>query len=737
MTPGAFSVSWTLTQMKRLLILIALATGCFAQQWTLDRLYTRPYVWGTPPQSLTWSKKGHTLVFRWNTEGNRFRDLFAYHPDGHKLVRLTDMESFTDDLLLGEAEKDSRRKLYLPPKAGISDFCLSVDGSKIAFSYKGELFLVPTDGSAPPFRLTRTKASETSPSFSPEGDKLASVRGGQIFIQDLANGQLWQVSNIEASAGKLAAYEWSPDGKQFACLIRKSKPRKMLLPNYSGRFVTANPFPRSVVGDEPPSWVIRLIPASGGKPVEVQMGDWKGRGSISAPVWSKDSTKLAVRMVHFRRKKLRIRVIDAATGASVCVWGEEDPRWIYRSEFGWSPDSKRLWLVSEKDGWAHIYTVPAAGGEAVQVTRGKWEARGEWLSFDFGSTFGPQWVGDFIYYSSTEDGTSQRHLYRIKPDGAGKERLSTGNGIRVGLVSEDGAHIAWQIADRNWPSDLYVDKYRVTARARPEFVEYRWPKVEFIHFPSRGDGESVAAKLLLPPGYATGRKDGKKWPAVFFIHGAGCATSVLDQWGSYQELRYVFNSYLANRGYVIMDLDYRGSTGYGRKWRSDVYLHMGGPDLEDVLGAVDYLKRRGNIDTERLGIWGVSYGGFMTDMAMFLAPNTFQAGSAWASVVDWENYNDGYTRERLNTPAENPEAFRRSSPITFSGLLKNHLLIVHGMVDSNVLFQDDVQLTEKLIQEGKPFGEIYYPEENHGFVRDETWIDACQRTAEWFDRYLK
>ncbi|MCP5114942.1 MAG: prolyl oligopeptidase family serine peptidase, partial [bacterium] len=113
------------------------------------------------------------------------------------------------------------------------------------------------------------------------------------------------------------------------------------------------------------------------------------------------------------------------------------------------------------------------------------------------------------------------------------------------------------------------------------------------------------------------------------------------------------------------------------------------------------------------------------------------AGSSWASVNDWENYNAGYTRERLNTPAENPEAFRRSSPITYSDRLKNHLLIVHGMGDSNVLFQDAVQLAEKLIQEGKDFSQIYYPQENHGFVRDETWIDACRRTTEWFDRYLK
>jgi dipeptidyl aminopeptidase/acylaminoacyl peptidase len=168
-----------------------------------------------------------------------------------------------------------------------------------------------------------------------------------------------------------------------------------------------------------------------------------------------------------------------------------------------------------------------------------------------------------------------------------------------------------------------------------------------------------------------------------------------------------------------------------------VYLHLGGKDLEDVLGAVDYLKTLGSVDMSRLGIWGVSYGGFMTNMALFLSPGTFKAGSGWAAVNDWENYNARYTLQRLNTPAMNPEAYRRSSPIHFSNNLRDHLLVIHGMVDNNVLFQDAVQLTEKLVQEGKSFEHMFYPEESHGFIRDQTWIDALRRTTDWFERYLK
>jgi dipeptidyl aminopeptidase/acylaminoacyl peptidase len=164
---------------------------------------------------------------------------------------------------------------------------------------------------------------------------------------------------------------------------------------------------------------------------------------------------------------------------------------------------------------------------------------------------------------------------------------------------------------------------------------------------------------------------------------------------------------------------------------------MGGRDLDDVLGAVDYLRGLGNVDVGKLGIWGVSYGGFMTNMAMFLSPDTFRAGASWAAVNDWENYNQGYTAQRLNTPASNPEAYRRSSPVTFSQGLKNPLLVIHGMGDSNVLFQDAVQLTEKLVQEGKPVEHFYYPQEDHAFVREETLRDAFRRTAEFLARHLK
>jgi dipeptidyl aminopeptidase/acylaminoacyl peptidase len=700
-----------------------------AGPWSLEKLYTRPYIWGASPEQVRWAKEGQVAAFLWNTEGGRFLDLYAYHPSRQKLIRITNLSSVQDTLTAGAAEREEIRKQYLEPAAGVPSYHLSNDGGKVTFSYRGDIWVAATDAS-PPLRLTHTKAAETAPRLSPDGAKVAYQRDGQIYVHDLSTGQLRQATDIENGLS-LGSHRWSPDSRRFL-YTTESGGRRLLLPNYSGRLVTADPFRRTLAGDELLETRVWVVSAEGGKPLEMDAGPFGARIYDEAPEWSPDSSRILRRVVHSSFKKAAVLVLDAEFGRALAVNEQHDSKWVELPFAAWSPDGSHVLYTSERDGWSHLYVVSSAGGEPKQITRGKWEIHTE-RSF----SRDPEWVGGHIYYASTENGPAERQFYRLRPDGTGKAKLSSREGLNIGTVSPGEKHIAMMIADLENPFDLFVDGNRVTTSPRPEFRDYPWPETRFVSFPSPHDRKIVAAKLLLPPGYDPGRNDGRKWPAVFFIHGAGYATSVLKQWGSYVDLRFVYNSHLANSGYVIMDLDYRGSSGYGRDWRTDVYLHLGGPDLQDVLGAVEYLRGLGNIDMERLGIWGISYGGFMTNMAMFLSPDTFAAGASFASVNDWQNYNAGYTEERLTKPSQNPEAYRRSSPIYFSSMLKNPLLIVHGMVDNNVLFQDAVQLTEKLIQERKRFDQIYYPQESHAFVRDETWIDALRRTTDFFDRHLE
>lgn len=706
--------------MRHILLLLLAAGALAAADGDLERLFTRPYLWGTQPQSPEWARKRPLCVFLWNESGGRFLDLYSYDAAAKQRHRLTRLDGVSDPHNPPSDAEDVRLRGHRAPDPGLTSFSISDDGKRVAFAWKGDIYWIAADGSGTARRVTQTRAAESAPRISPDGGRIAYTRGGELFVQDLSGGPLVQLT--EAAGGSAGSVEWSPNGRRLLYSLSK-RGRMQILPNYSGRFVKAPEFPRTVAGDEPPHPVLYVVDAAGGKPVRL--------GEAYNGAWSPDGTRVLAGYGTPDQKTLRLLIYEATTGSSRRLHELRDDRWVAQTFWMWSPDGREVAFSSDKDGYIHLYRIPAGGGDPAPITSGNWELDTE----RFG--FAPQWVAGRLFYASTEAGTNERQFYSILPDGTGKQRISRGEGVHVGRISEDGAHVAMLSADLRTPLELYVDGSRVTTSTQAGFPAWKWPETRFVEFPSRGDRATVKAKLLLPPGYDPARRDGKRWPAVFFIHGAGIASSVLKQFGSYQDQRFIYNTHLTSLGYVVMDLDYRGSSGYGRAWRTGVYLNMGGPDLEDVLGAVDYLAGLGNIDTTKLGIWGVSYGGFMTNMALFRAPGVFRAGSSWAAVNDWENYNDGYTRERLTTPAENPEAYRRSSPILYSHNLRDALLLIHGLGDSNVLAQDTIQLSEKLIQEGRPFDEILYPQENHGFVRDETWIDALRRTTALFEKHLK
>jgi dipeptidyl aminopeptidase/acylaminoacyl peptidase len=225
--------------------------------------------------------------------------------------------------------------------------------------------------------------------------------------------------------------------------------------------------------------------------------------------------------------------------------------------------------------------------------------------------------------------------------------------------------------------------------------------------------------------------------AVIFVHGAGYLHNVHNFWSSYSR-EYMFNHYLASKGYVVLDIDYRGSAGYGRDWRTAIYRWMGGRDLADHVDGSRYLRKEYGIPAERVGIYGGSYGGFITLMALFTAPKEFGAGAALRSVTDWAHYNHGYTGRILNLPQDDTLSFRRSSPIFFAEGLEDPLVMLHGMVDTNVHYQDIVRLTQRLIELGKTNWELAsYPVENHGFSRPDSWTDEYRRIFEIFERSLK
>jgi dipeptidyl aminopeptidase/acylaminoacyl peptidase len=429
--------------------------------------------------------------------------------------------------------------------------------------------------------------------------------------------------------------------------------------------------------------------------------------------------------------KMRLLETVDQTGKIGTLESARDTAWIggpCTDCGGWYDGGRRVWYVSEASGFSHLYTVGADGTGKQQLTSGKWEVRDVALSPD----------GRWFYLQTNQVSPFEQHLYRMPTSGGAMETITTKSGGHDAVVSPDGQFVADVYSYVNRPPDLYLLRNRpgaemsqLTVSPSAEWLSFPWVAPELVMIPA-SDGVQVPAHIYKPSDMQA-KGNGA---AVVFVHGAGYLHNVGNFWSQYPR-EYMFNQFLASKGYVVLDLDYRGSDGYGRDWRTAIYRHMGGRDLQDQVDASRYLGSRYGIDPERVGIYGGSYGGFITLMALFTEPKHFGAGAGLRSVTDWAHYNQGYTSNILNLPQNDTLAYRQSSPIYFAAGLEDPLLMAHGMVDTNVHFQDIVRLTERLIELGKTRWELaVYPVEDHAFVRPASWADEYRRIFELFERYL-
>ena len=375
-----------------------------------------------------------------------------------------------------------------------------------------------------------------------------------------------------------------------------------------------------------------------------------------------------------------------------------------------------------------MYEIPYNGGTPKQLTSGKFEIDKVELSRD-----------KLRFYLTTSQGSFfERHLWSMPVEGGEATRITKLPGLHATAVSPDEKWIADIYSYTNKPPELYLQPSQPMAAAvkltdspAPEFHEYPWLDTPIVEVPAR-DGALVPGHLYKPLHYAKGG------PAVIFVHGAGYLQNIHKGWSSGYYHEYLFHHFLRERGYLVLDIDYRGSKGYGRDWRTAIYRHMGGTDLTDQVDAAKWLVSQHGADPKRIGIYGGSYGGFITLMAMFTQPDVFAAGAALRPVSDWALYNQGYTGNILNFPQKDAEAYKQSSPIFFANGLKGSLLICHGMVDTNVHFIDTVRLAERLIELHKENWELaVYPVEDHGFKEAASWTDEYKRIYKLFETNLK
>jgi dipeptidyl aminopeptidase/acylaminoacyl peptidase len=448
--------------------------------------------------------------------------------------------------------------------------------------------------------------------------------------------------------------------------------------------------------------------------------------------WSADGSEVAL-WVHANDNKDRwIATVDFENLKLVSQHRSNDEAWVnvYHGEYGWLKDNKTLWFLAEDHGYLGIYA------RHIDKRRSQSLVAGKHVVFD--PILGPS--GKFIYYRANVEHPGIYEIWRLNVASGKSEQLSSLGGVNEVSVSPDESKLLITHSEINRHPELFVQDNKPGATARQitdtmsaEYKAIDWQQPAIVEVPSSNVDAPIFTKVYLPADHDRS----KEYPAVLFVHGAGY-TQNSDMGWPYYFREGMFHNLLTQQGYVVFDMDFRASEGYGRDWRAAIYRQMGVPELEDFHDGVDYMVEHYGVDRERIGVYGGSYGGFMTFVAMFRAPGLFQAGAALRPVSDWSHYNHGYTSNILNTPDIDPEAYLISSPIEYADGLQDPLLIASGMQDDNVFFQDSVLVVQRLIELKKENFEIaLYPQDPHGFVHPESWLDEYRRIYKLFEENLK
>ena len=479
------------------------------------------------------------------------------------------------------------------------------------------------------------------------------------------------------------------------------------------------------------------LAAPGTRPVSINFVA-AGESGYPAIVWSGDGNNVAIELVANDHKDRWIETVDFAAHRLVTQDRLTDPAWINWSfnDLGWLPDDRTLWFESEGSGWAQLFVKPP-DGKARALTGTGYEVSTPVVSPD----------GKWFYLLSNKQAPYAYDVYRVPTSGGDLQRVTRFEGVSCFEcsspfeLSPDGSRLAVLHSSAYLPPQLAVvnadggDARELTDTRTPEYkaLASTWVQPRIVKVPSSHGNFGVWAKYYQPADYDTSHAH----PAVFFVHGAGYLQDVTRGW-SYYFREQMFNNLLTQEGYVVLDMDYRGSAGYGRDWRDAIYRHMGHPELEDLLDGKAWLVKNHHVDPERVGIYGGSYGGFMTEMALLRAPGEFAAGAALRAPSDWTSYNDGYTSDILNTPQLDPEAYRVSSPIEYAKNLQDPLLIMHGLIDNNVMPGDSIRLYQRFVElHKKNFWMSLYPTERHAFDHADAWYDEYRRIHELFTRFVK
>jgi dipeptidyl aminopeptidase/acylaminoacyl peptidase len=789
-----------MTKLFNLVLLLFSVTISFAQQkldkLTVEKIMRDPKWIGTSPSNVYWSADGNSLYFNWNpdnapSDSTYFITLTNHNPVKVKVEQkhniIPDLSirwnkshtAFTfvkdGDVFFKELKTGNTKRIVQTTDKETSP-SFSFDDKKIVYTSGFNLYawdiatgetmqLTNLESKDPEKKTTVTMEEQWLKNDQLQYLKVLKERKEKKDATEAYNKSLSpkELRSINIGDRILQSLEVSPDGRFVSYRLTKtsSDAKATIVPDYvtesgftsdiRGRTKVGEPQNNSefFIYDRTRDTVFAIktdsLPGIRDLPdyvkdypikFEQQIKEPPIRAVVIADISWSPNARHAILDIRSRDNKDRwLMMVQLPTTKLKLIDRQHDDAWIGGPgtggfsgiNTGWVNENT-FWFQSEVTGYSHLYTVNVENSEKKALTSGKYEVQQTELSKD----------KKYFYITTNEVHPGEQQFYRLPVTGGKAERITTMTGANQVTLSPDEKYIAILYSYSNKPWELYLQENKpggkiqqITTKAMSdEFQSYPWRDPELITFTAR-DGVQVPARLYKPTTPAPGK------PAVLFVHGAGYLQNA-HKWWSYYFREYMFNNLLADNGYYVLDIDYRASAGYGRDWRTAIYRHMGGKDLDDNIDGVNYLIKTYGVDRKHVGLYGGSYGGFITLMALFTTPDVFAAGAALRPVTDWANYNHGYTSAILNEPFNDSLAYRRSSPIYFAEGLKSHLLICHGMVDVNVHFQDAVKLTQRLIELGKDNWDIApFPMEDHGFVEPSSWTDEYKRIFKLFETELK
>lgn len=541
--------------------------------------------------------------------------------------------------------------------------------------------------------------------------------------KDIMPNYLGKNGEIEIRPVRQRVADWQPNPQRFTLIDLTDRHRQDLqLSDLPG----INTDPLAKVRAENRKAGYKVTPFKGPRAIRL-MEDWGW--SQSAMQWSDDG-KLALLLEAQDNKDRWLVTANLSNGHLTTQNRLHDDAWVNYdyNDFGWLSNDQ-LWFQSEQSGYSHLYVKPLTG-KARQLGKGAWVVSNPVLSKDHKS----------FYFKANVKHPGIYEVYKVDIASGERTALTDFNGMTDFVLSPDNSQLLLTHSSVLHPPELYAmaasggQPQQLTHTVSKAFMDSPWIAPKIIAIPSSHTAQPIYAKVYLPKNF----DPSKHYPAVVFNHGAGYLQEVHMGWSDYFR-EFMFNSLLATHGYVVMDMDYRASKGYGRDWRTAIYRQMGHPEVQDLKDGVNYLASHYSVDKSRVGTYGGSYGGFLTFMSLYTAPDLFKAGAALRPVGDWANYNAPYTSNILNLPGNDPIAYKRSSPIYFAQNLKSQLVIMSGILDDNVFFQDSVRMLQRLIELHKTndFSFAPYPVEHHGFRQPSSWQDEYQRIYNLMEKNLK